>query len=169
MPRQSGAFAALGGLGLLINGGLGDIGQGFIRRLLFLCADRSLPLGRGLHARPTRRRAWRDQRQFGVPDSRRGAGRDRPPSCRSAPVEALNGPRGDSRWSELCAPLLRGAQFNVADWRGPSQRLAALLSTTIKNGRKWVIFFGRKRRKVGRVQRQAARCFLVTREAAQTS
>jgi hypothetical protein len=33
-------------------------------------------------------RAWRDQRQFGVPDPRRGAGRDRPPSCRSAAVEA---------------------------------------------------------------------------------
>ena len=51
-------------------------------------------LGRGLHARPARRRrdrqlrAWRDQRQFGVPDSRRGAGRDRAPSCRSAAVEA---------------------------------------------------------------------------------
>ena len=36
MPRQSGAFAALGGLGLLIDGGLGDIGQRFVRRLLFL-------------------------------------------------------------------------------------------------------------------------------------
>jgi hypothetical protein len=35
-PRQSGAFAALGGLGLLIDGGLGDIGQRFVRRLLFL-------------------------------------------------------------------------------------------------------------------------------------
>ena len=36
MPRQSGAFAALGGLGLLIDGGLGDIGQRLVRRLLFL-------------------------------------------------------------------------------------------------------------------------------------
>ena len=36
MPRQSGAFAALGGLGLLIDGGLGDIGQRIVRRLLFL-------------------------------------------------------------------------------------------------------------------------------------
>jgi hypothetical protein len=32
------------------------------------------------------------------------------------------------------------------------------------NGRKWAIF-GQKRRKVGRLQRQAARCFLVTQEA----
>jgi hypothetical protein len=36
-------------------------------------------------------RAWRDQRQFGIPDPRRGVGRDRAPSCRSAAVEALNG------------------------------------------------------------------------------
>ena len=34
--RQSGAFAALGGLGLLIDSDLGDIGQRFVRRLLFL-------------------------------------------------------------------------------------------------------------------------------------
>jgi hypothetical protein len=31
------------------------------------------------------------------------------------------------------------------------------------NGRKWL--FGQKRRKVGRLQRQAARCFFVTQEA----
>src|SRR5262249_59718490 len=55
-------------------------------------------VGRGLNARPAGRRrdrqlrAWRDQRQFGVPDPRRGTGRDRPPSCRSAAVEAVNGP-----------------------------------------------------------------------------
>jgi hypothetical protein len=36
-------------------------------------------------------RALRDQRQLGVPDPRRGVGRDRPPRCRSAAVEALNG------------------------------------------------------------------------------
>jgi Domain of unknown function (DUF6815) len=55
---------------------------------------RDLPddLGRGLHARHARRRwdrqlrARRYQRQFGVPDPRRGVGGDRPPSCRSAGV-----------------------------------------------------------------------------------
>jgi hypothetical protein len=46
--------------------------------------------GRGL-------RAWRDQRQLGVPDSGRGAGGDRPSSCRSAAVEALNGSGAHSR------------------------------------------------------------------------
>jgi len=35
-PARAGLFAALGGLGLLIDGGLGDIGQRFVRRLLFL-------------------------------------------------------------------------------------------------------------------------------------
>ena len=35
-PAIAGLFAALGGLGLLIDGGLGDIGQRFVRRLLFL-------------------------------------------------------------------------------------------------------------------------------------
>ena len=64
-----------------------------------------------------------------------------------------------------CAPLLRSAQFSIADWRGPSQRLAALFSKTIKNRRKWAYLFGQERRKVGRLRRQAARCFLVTPEA----
>ena len=76
-------------------------------------------LGRGLHARPTRRRrdrqlrAWRDQRQFGVPDPRRGAGRDRPPSCRSPAVEALNGPTGDQR----VGPGLMSALGQKPTWR----------------------------------------------------
>ena len=55
-------------------------------------------LGRGLHARAERRRrdgqlrAWRDQRQLGVPNSRRGARRDRRSSCRSAAVKAVREP-----------------------------------------------------------------------------
>ena len=55
-------------------------------------AGPAVDLGRGL-ARPTRRRrdrqlcAWRDQCQLGIPDARGSAGRDRPPSCRSAAVE----------------------------------------------------------------------------------
>src|SRR5262249_45714028 len=57
-------------------------------------------LGRGFHARRAWRRwgrqlrPWRDQRQFGVPDARRGAGRDRAPRCRQAAVEALPFVRG---------------------------------------------------------------------------
>ena len=36
-------FAALGGLGLLIDSGLGDIGQRFVRRLLLRPASRNAP------------------------------------------------------------------------------------------------------------------------------
>jgi hypothetical protein len=72
----------------------------------FFCLFAGRNLGRGattegsfvrLTARPTRRRrdrqlrAWRNQRQFGIPDPRRSVGRDRAPSCRSAAVEAPNG------------------------------------------------------------------------------
>ena len=35
-PPEGGAFAALGGFGLLIDSGLGDISQRFVGRLLFL-------------------------------------------------------------------------------------------------------------------------------------
>src|SRR3984893_4518525 len=71
-------------------------------------------LGRGLHARPTGRgrvrqlRAWRDQRQFGVPDPRRGVDRTRAPSCRSAAVEALS-----SRLPSFLRPAI--VPFDLAD------------------------------------------------------
>jgi len=35
-PPEGGAFAALGGFGLLIDGALSDLGEGFISSLLFL-------------------------------------------------------------------------------------------------------------------------------------
>ena len=73
------------------------------------------------------------ERQFGVPDPRRGAVRDRPPSCRSAAVEALNGRRGDPRLvgtdGPSCAvPLtqryLRRRQADAGNRCGKRQRAA---------------------------------------------
>jgi hypothetical protein len=50
--------------------------------------------------------------------------------------------------------------------RGSRNRLSEAVGRVVSNnGLKWGYLFGQKRRKVGRLQRQAARCFLVTQEA----
>ena len=73
-------------------------------------------LGRGLHARAERRRrggqlrAWRDQRQLGVPNSRRGAPRDCWSSCCSVAIGAVK--RGSTLEASHAKGILRISRLN---------------------------------------------------------